>query len=108
MLSVRKRRRGLLAALSKYQRMSTFLSASAAELLALRALFPNAELYFTYGQTELGPRVSTLHVDPRTLSQEGPVTLGRGGEQRCRVGVMGFGHGAAGTGERLVLSADAT
>jgi long-chain acyl-CoA synthetase len=42
---------------------------SAAELLALRALFPDAELYFTYGQTELGPRVSTLHVDAQTLSR---------------------------------------
>jgi acyl-CoA synthetase (AMP-forming)/AMP-acid ligase II len=50
---------------------------SAAELLALRALFPDAELYFTYGQTELGPRVSTLHVDARALSLDGPVTLGR-------------------------------
>lgn len=49
---------------------------SAAELLALRALFPAAELYFTYGQTELGPRVSTLHVGPHTLSPEAPVALG--------------------------------
>jgi len=50
---------------------------SAAELLALRALFPEAQLYFTYGQTELGPRVSTLHVDERTLSPTGAVTLGQ-------------------------------
>jgi acyl-CoA synthetase (AMP-forming)/AMP-acid ligase II len=50
---------------------------SAAELLALRALFPDAELFFTYGQTELGPRVSTLHVDAQTLTANGPVTLGR-------------------------------
>jgi len=49
---------------------------SAAELLALRALFPSAALYFTYGQTELGPRVSTLRVEPSTLGAEDPVTLG--------------------------------
>ena len=46
------------------------------ELLALRALFPGADLYFTYGQTELGPRVSTLHVDAGTLSPGDPVPLG--------------------------------
>lgn len=49
---------------------------TASELLALRALFPGADLYFTYGQTELGPRVSTLHVDAGTLSPGDPVPLG--------------------------------
>ncbi|MBK26917.1 MAG: hypothetical protein CME70_23140 [Halobacteriovorax sp.] len=45
------------------------------DIVSLRKLFPDAELYYTYGLTEMGPRVSTYRVEDNDRTS-GPLPIG--------------------------------